>query len=354
MKKSLFFEIDGSFGEGGGQILRTSITLSVVLNKPIKIKNIRAKRKNTGLRPQHVTAVKLLAEMCDAEVQNLQVGANWITFKPGQKHRSSIKFDVGTAGSIPLILIAALPAASLNGVGCDLEIKGGTDVKWSPTIDYFQFVVLPAFKFLGMDCTIEVGKRGYFPRGGGIVKANIKPLKKLKPLQLVSRINSPLSCISICSNLPKNVAERQMRAALESLYSQNMKCNNVVTTVIDAIASGSSITLYSVNKGSFLGADNIGEQGKPAENVGEQVAQLFLKEYLSEAPIDMHLGDMLVTPLFLATGESKFKVSSLTQHIRTSLHVASVLTERKYYFEIHNNGAATITIKSDSTDGPME
>ena len=126
---SPFFEIDGSFGEGGGQILRTSISLSVILNKPIKITNIRSKRKNPGLKPQHLTVVKLLADICGAEVQNLKVGSNWITFKPGKKLRSSLKIDVGTAGSIPLILIAAIPAASLNGVGCELDIKGGTDVK---------------------------------------------------------------------------------------------------------------------------------------------------------------------------------------------------------------------------------
>jgi len=353
LKEPPFFEIDGSFGEGGGQILRTSITLSVILNKPIKIKNIRSKRNNPGLKPQHITAVKLLADMCEAEVQNLQVGATWITFKPGQKLRSSLKLDVGTAGSIPLILIAAIPAASLNGVGCELEIKGGTDVKWSPTIDYFQYLVLPAFKFLGMDCTIDVAKRGYFPRGGGIVKAYIKPLNKLKPLNLVSRSNSSISGISICSNLPMSVAERQIKSALERLSEQSVRLSNIVIDVADAITPGSSITLYSVSKGSFLGADNIGERGKPAEKVGKQVAQLFLKEYFSEAPIDMHLGDILATPLFLAAGESKFKVSSLTPHMSTNLQVASLFTGRKYYIDRHNNGATTITIELDSTNRPV-
>ena len=353
MNESQFFEIDGSYGEGGGQILRTSITLSLILNKPIKVKNIRAKRNIPGLKPQHITAVKLLADMCGAEVQNLQLGASWVTFNPGEKPQPSLKFDVGTAGSISLILIAAVPAASLNGVGCELELKGGTDVKWSPTIDYFRYVVLPAFKLLGINCTIDVIKRGYFPRGGGIVKAYIKPLKKLKPQQIVSRSTSPISGISICSNLPKDVAERQMRTALDRLYSQNVNWGDIMIDVTDAISPGSSITLFSVSKGSFLGADNVGEQGKPAGKVGKQVAHLFLKEYFSEAPIDRYMGDILVTPLFLAAGESKFKVSTLTPHIRTNLHVASLLTGRKYYFEMHKNETTTITIEPNSIR-PME
>ena len=348
LNESQFFEIDGSFGEGGGQILRTALTLSSILKKPVKIKNIRAKRNNPGLRSQHVATVRILADMCGAKVENLNIGASWITFKPEERSESSLRFDIGTAGSITLILTAIIPVASLNGVGCNLEIKGGTDVKWSPTIDYFKYVVLDAFRYLGIYCTIDVVKRGFYPRGGGIVKMNVNPSKKLMPMQLVSRRTSSISGISICSNLLRNVAERQMKTALHYLAEKNLILNDIVIDSTETFSPGSSITLYSVcEKGSFLGADMIGEIGKSAEKVGQQVAQLFLKEYFSEAPIDMHLGDILVTPLFLAAGESKFKVSAITPHIQTNLYVASLMTGRKHSLESHNDGTNTITIESN-------
>ncbi len=348
MSDGSFFEVDGSFGEGGGQILRTTITISSILNKPVKVKNIRAKRNNPGLRPQHVAAVRVLADMCGAEVENLNIGESWVTFKPGEKPEPSLKFDIGTAGSTTLLMMATIPAASLNGVGCDLELIGGTDVKWSPTLDYFRYVALPAYRLVGIDCTVDVVRRGYYPNGGGIVKVQTKPSKKLTSINTVSKEPLPPSAISICSNLPRSVAERQMSSALNYLFEQDISWSDMKINVEDAVSPGSSIVLYSVgDEGPFLGADSIGERGKPAEKVGKQVSQNFMKEYSSGAPIDMHMGDILVTPLFLAEGESKFRVSTVTQHMMTDLHVASILTGRGYKLEEHKDGTATVTIGSE-------
>ncbi|MFQ6135024.1 MAG: RNA 3'-terminal phosphate cyclase [Nitrososphaerales archaeon] len=348
MSEASFFGVDGSFGEGGGQILRTTITLSSILNKPVKVENIRAKRNNPGLRPQHIAALRVLADMCEAEVENLKIGASWISFKPGERPKPSLRFDIGTAGSITLVMMATIPAASQNGVGCDLKLIGGTDVKWSPTLDYFRYVVLPAYRLVGIDCTVDIVRRGYYPKGGGIVKIQIKPSKNLTPINIVSREAPPPSAISICSNLPRSVAERQMSSALNYLFEQDVSWSDMKIDVEDAVSPGSSIVLYSVGgEGPFLGADSIGERGKPAEKVGKQVAQLFLKEYSSGAPIDMHMGDMLVTPLFLAEGESKFRVSTVTTHMMTDLHVASILTGRGYRFEEHKDGTTTVTIGSE-------
>ncbi len=345
MNEASFFEVDGSFGEGGGQILRTAITISSILKKPVRVSNIRANRSNPGLRPQHITAVKVLADMCEAEVENLEMGASWISFNPEERAESSLSFDIGTAGSITLLLTATVPAASLNGVGCDLELIGGTDVKWSPTLDYFRRVVLPAYRLIGIDCNIEMVRRGYYPQGGGKVKVRVKSSKNLKPIDVVSRDIPPPSAISICSNLPRNVAERQMSSALNYLFEQNVSWSDMKIEEADAVSPGSSMLLYSVGeKGPFIGADSIGERGKPAEKVGKQAAQLFLREYSSGAPIDMHMGDMLVTPLFLAEGESKFRVSTVTQHMQTNLHVASLLTGRGYRLEEHKDGTTTLTI----------
>lgn len=348
MKNSEFIEIDGSIGEGGGQILRTAITFSSILNKPVNIKNIRSNRPNPGLKAQHIGTVKLLADMCDANVENLKIGASWLKFKPTDTCISSLKLNIGTAGSIPLILSAIIPAASQNGAGCDLEISGGTDVKWSPTIDYFKFVVLPAFRSIGIECTIDILRRGYYPKGKGVVRACVKPSNKINPLHMISRNSSPISLISICSNLPHNIAERQKSAAINYLNERNVTCNESMINIETAISPGSSILLYSVSqKGSFIGADMIGERGKPAEKVGIQAAKLFLKEYFSKAPIDMHLGDILVTPLFLSDKKSDFKVSKLTSHLKTNLQVASLMTNRKYHFDSHNDESSTVIINSN-------
>ncbi len=340
-------EIDGAFGEGGGQILRTTLAIASILNKPVKVKNIRAKRSNPGLRPQHVAVVKVLADMCGAEVENLKMGGSWVSFKPGNIIKPSLKFDIGTAGSITLLMMTAIPVASLKGVRCNLEFIGGTDVKWSPTIDYFRYVIIPAYRVVGIDCKVDVVRRGFYPQGGGIVKVQINPSKNLLPLYKISKESHPPSAISICSNLPRTVAERQMSSALNRLFDQNIRWNDMKIEVEDANSPGSSIILFAVGKdGPFIGADSIGERGKSAEKVGRHVAQLFLKEFFSGAPLDMHVGDILVTPLFLAEGESKFRVSTVSTHMMTDLHVASLLTGRGYRFEEHKDGTTTITICS--------
>ncbi|MGH9922035.1 MAG: RNA 3'-terminal phosphate cyclase, partial [Nitrososphaerales archaeon] len=143
-----FIRIDGSYGEGGGQILRTSIALSAITNKPVEVFNIRAKRDNNGLRPQHATAIKAVASLCDADVENLNIGSSMIRFSPKEMHGGSMKMDVGTAGSITMILQAIIPAVSLAGKRADIELVGGTDVRWSPTFDYMRYVVRAAYKML--------------------------------------------------------------------------------------------------------------------------------------------------------------------------------------------------------------
>lgn len=338
-------KIDGSFGEGGGQILRTTLTLSSILRKPVEVYNIRAKRSNPGLRPQHLAAVEVLAAMCDAKVENLKIGAEWIRFYPGEKPAASLRFDIGSAGSTTLVMTTAIPTASLDGVGCELELIGGTDVRWSPTVNYFDRVVIPAYRLIGIDCALNVVRRGYYPKGGGVVKIHVKPSSSLKAIDMVSREAPPPSAVSVCSKLPKSVAERQARSASDYLLGQGVNLSGVEIDVEDAISPGSSILIYAVGvDGPFIGADSIGERGKPAESVGEDAARLFLKEYSSGAPVDMHLGDMLVTPLFIADGESKFRVSSVTQHTLTNLHVASSLTGRTYRLEEKPDRTTMVTI----------
>ncbi len=342
--------IDGSYGEGGGQILRTSITLSAVMGVPIEIVNIRAKRDNPGLRPQHIGAIKAVASLCNANTDNLRVGSDRITFTPNKMRSAFIRLDVGSAGSITLLLQAVIPSVSLSKVDAELEIFGGTDVRWSPTMNYLIKVILPAYKLLGIQTELQVKRRGYYPSGGGTVRVRIKPVKELKSLNLISSDHPLPSVISLCSKLPRSVAERQLRAAKDYLLNQGINLKDFEISVEDSISPGSSILVYSVDEqGPFLGGDAIGEKGKPSEEVGKEAARLFSEEYLSNTPVDKHIGDMLVTFLPFAKNESKFMVSKVTQHLRTNLHIASIFTKCQYDIDEMPVGTAIVSIKPINT-----
>ncbi len=343
--------IDGSYGEGGGQILRTSVALSAVMGIPIEIVKIRAKRDNPGLRPQHIGAIKAVASLCNASVDNLRIGSDRIVFTPGKMSSTFLRLDIGSAGSITLLLQAVIPSVSLSRVESELEIIGGTDVKWSPTMNYFTKVVLPAYRLLGIEAELEVKRRGYYPLGGGIVRVRIKPAKELKPLNIIPSENPSPSIISICSKLPRSVAERQLKSARDYLSNQGVNLKDFEVNVEDSMSPGSSVLIYSVGEqGPFIGGDAIGEKGKPAEDVGREAAKLFSEEYLSNAPIDRHIGDMLVTFLPFAKNESKFKVSRVTQHLSTNLHIASIFTKCQYNIDEMPDGTALVSIKPINTN----
>src|SRR5947209_10299491 len=175
-------EVDGSFGEGGGQVLRTAVALAAVLSKDIHVFNIRAGRAEPGLRPQHMTGVKAAAELCSSELEGLRVGSTEFTFKPGKLRAGTFRFDVGTAGSVTLVLQTLMPIMAFAPGAVQLEITGGTDVKWSPPIDYLRLVTLPILKKIGYQCDLELIRRGHYPKGGGLVRFSTQGPSILQPL----------------------------------------------------------------------------------------------------------------------------------------------------------------------------
>ncbi|GBC74719.1 RNA 3'-terminal phosphate cyclase [archaeon HR06] len=337
--------IDGSYGEGGGQILRTSLALSSLLKMPVEIYNIRSKRKNPGLRAQHIASIKAIAELYNAEVENLKEGSSFLRFYPRELKGEKVKINVGTAGSITLILQALIPSLSLVDKVIEVELIGGTDVKWSPTFNYFQKVALEAFKALGVYVNIKAERRGYYPRGGGIVKCFIKP-NKIRNVEWVNFKEIKPSIISVCSNLPLSVAERQLKAAKEKLIKENLELEREEKLEEPALDKGSSLLVYSVKgeEGIFIGGDSIGEKGKLAEKVGEEAAEKFLKTYKIKAPLDEHIADMIVPFLFLANGPSKFLTCEATEHLKTNLYVAKLFIDRDYKLELDSSGRALISI----------
>ena len=313
-------EIDGSYGEGGGQIVRTATALSAVIGTPIKIKNIRKGRKKPGLAAQHAVAIEALATLCRAKTSGVAPGSLEITFEPGKISGGSYSIDIGTAGSITLLAQCLLPAALMADAPVSLEISGGTDVRWSPSIDYFRYVFLPALEEFGARVEIECSQRGYYPRGGGRVLLNIDP-GNLKPCNL-ERVSNPIKGISHCSGLPEHVAKRQSQAALNILRQAGLEAE-IPTQILKAPSVGSGITLWS----GYKGAGALGESGVRAEEVGSSAAREMISDAQSPSAVDVHLADQLVPYLALAGGI--YTVREISMHAKTNIWTAGLFLDRK-------------------------
>jgi RNA 3'-terminal phosphate cyclase (ATP) len=347
LASSGYAEIDGSLGEGGGQILRTAVSLSAITGKAVQVSNIRAKRANPGLRPQHLTGIKILAELFSAETENLQLGADWIRFRPSSGFRGGQKrFDVGTAGSIPMILLTVIPAVALSGKELEVELVGGTDVRASPTLDYIRYVVLEAYRSIGIKFSLDVKKRGYYPKGGGVVSAKIEPCSRPEIMELTESRDFEPRIASVCCQLPRHVAERQTTSAIIALEKKGFRCRNYTASLETAASPGTSVVVYSsTNFGPYVGGDSIGELGKRAESVGLEAAERFLENALSGVPIDPFLSDMLVLPLALAKGKSRYRVARATKHLETNLQVTSQLVGCTHRIIAQQDGTQIVEIE---------
>lgn len=323
--------------EGGGQIIRTSIALAALSGVEIQVSKIRDKRPNPGLQPQHVTAVKALAELSNAETEGLRQGSRDLFFKPHGHVAGKFRFDVGTAGSIPLILQAVMPCLAFSPDRVELELTGGTDVKWSPSIDYVRLVILPTLQLMGYEGKITVHRRGHYPKGGGQITLTVNPSKKLNALSLnQSNQLEKLEGISHCVKLPSHVAQRQADAAKETLARNGYENVGLILETYPPSQDphqgpGSGITLSAkFSNGSILGADSIGERGKPAEKVGEEAADKLIEELKSNALFDRHMGDILIPFIAVAHGRSEISVSQVTTHTLTNIHVAEIILDTKF------------------------
>jgi len=343
--------IDGSMGEGGGQILRYSLALSALLLRPVRIMNIRAKRSNPGLRPQHLTAVKALADITMAEVVGASVGSQTLTFKPKRRLGGSYRFNIGTAGSISLVIQALLPALLFAEDDSFIEITGGTDVSNSPPIDYMRFVFKPILRKVGASIEIHLKKRGHYPRGGGLVTLNVKRLKE--PLIAINVIERgeirDVRGLSHCVKLPSHVAIRQAKSAEELVFKEvgirpKIDVEFYEATKDPHLSPGSGITIYAITDSSVIGADALGERGKPAEKVGEEAAAKLLSELRTGMAFDSHMADMLIPYIALAKGKSCIGVSNITLHALTAIMVTKQFLQRDLFEVRENNRGGIICV----------
>jgi RNA 3'-terminal phosphate cyclase (ATP) len=331
-------EIDGSYGEGGGQIVRTAVALSAVTGKSVEIKNIRKNRPKPGLKAQHMKAIESDAAICKGKVDGCKLQSKHLRFIPGKIISGSYNIDIGTAGSIPLLLQCIMPAAMHAPGTVELWIMGGTDVSWSPSIDYLRHVTLGALSIMGYSCEIRIIRRGYYPRGDGCVKAIINP-SELRGMIFERNSVPNVEGISHSSNLPPHVAERQAIAAEETLRRQGFD-SKISLEVNNYSSTGSGITLWS----GLAGGIALGKPGIRAEKVGRNAAEAILVELKSGAGVDIYLADQLIPYLALA-GSGSFTTRLITPHTRTNIWVTEQFLPVKFRIEETGTGLSRVSVQ---------
>lgn len=338
-----FLKINGGHGEGGGQIIRSAIALSCITKKPIHLENIRKNRKTPGLRPQHLTAIKILQKVANAKVTGAEIGSTEIKFIPGNIENLELIEDVGTAGSIPLILQVLIPVIAISKKQLNLKIKGGTDVLWSPTIDYTQHVLQEAYSRMGINFSLELIKRGYYPKGGGEIKLKVNP-SNVKTTSFSKRKTKEVKLICSFSKFTNNEIEIQVNQIVKKLTEANYIVNVEIRSE-EALDSGASLLIYSIDSDSIIGIDAL-------YNKKSNSFDLDIEDFIKNYSIDDNLADMLVVPASLSNGKTIFPVKEITKHLETNLFVTSKITGCKYGigktnygFEVIVEGISNTSIK---------
>jgi len=328
-------EIDGSQKSGSGTILRLSVALAAILGEPLHIFNIREKRSQPGLRPQHLEAVLAAARLCDARVHGATLGSREIWFTPGEIRGGVVSSEIGTAGSIPMLLLTVLPICAYAKRHVRLRVtNGGTDVRNAPTANYLKHVLLPVLARMGLKARLTVQKYGYYPKGMGEILLEVDPCPNLSPIRL-ERFGELqyVKGISVCTFLAdRKVAARQAVAAKAWLESAGLVSNiEIVNDMSNPLQKGSSLVLWAeTDSGALLGGDAIGELGKPSEKVGREAADNLLKEISVKATVDSHLADMLVPYVALAQGNSVYLSGLATEHLDTNIWLAEKILGAKF------------------------
>ena len=316
-------EIDGNYGEGGGQILRSSLSLSAILNRPVHINGVRAGRKKPGLAPQHLTSVNAVAAITNAEVTGGQLGSQTLTFRPQEISGGDYTFDVAeirpSAGTLSLVFQSIALPLSFAKVASTVTLHGGTHVPWSPTVHYLQEVFVPMAVRFGFEGSIQLNRWGWYPKGGGEAIVKVQPTVDWHGVEFENRGKlQAIHATSAGSNLPEHIINRQQKQIKKRLgrFDSLVNIERVKGT---SIGRGTLVFLKAEFENVQVGFSALGARGKRAERVADEACEALFGFVKSGAAIEPHLADQLVLPMALAKGESRFTTSQITRHLTTNI-----------------------------------
>ncbi len=324
-------EIDGSIG--GGQVLRTAVGLSALTLKPFRIVNIRKNRPKQGLRPQHLTGVKVAGEICGANIKGMSIGSTALEFVPKKSHDfSDRKIDIGTAGSLQLLLQTITPSLIFSDRDVQIQAKGGTAGLGAPTIEYTKFVFFPLLAKLGLTLPdLEILRQGFYPKGGGVIRIRFLPTtKQLKSLKLTccGKLQS-IKGFSIAGNLPESVAQRQADAA-KRILAENGYGSTIESTSVSTNSAGTSLTILAHCENSIIAADDVGTIGKRAEKIGSDTANNLISSIKTGRTFDKFMSDQIIPFIALAKGKSKVTIEEYTDHVKANILATEKMLNVKF------------------------
>jgi RNA 3'-terminal phosphate cyclase (ATP) len=343
---SELISIDGSQGEGGGQILRSALALSLATGKPFRIERVRAGRDKPGLMRQHLTCVTAACEISDAEAEGDSIGSQTLTFAPGRVKAGAYRFAVGTAGSATLVLQTVLPALMLAEGESVLSLEGGTHNPWAPPFDFLQKSFLPLLGRMGPQVEARLVRPGFYPAGGGAFEVKIRPVPKLAPLSLIERGPFVRRLARACvANLPTSIAKRELVALAKALgLGRDEQC---VEEAQGSVGPGNVVMVELESKALVEVVTGFGERGVSAERVAANVAAEARELMASPAPVGRHLADQLLLPCGLC-GEGRFRTVAITRHTTTNIDVVTRFLPVRFDITRIEKDCHEITVQSQN------
>ncbi len=329
-------EIDCSRGEGGGQAVRTSVAMAAITGVDTHLTRIRENRPTNGLSKQHCTAVEGVSRLTGCQVIGNQLGSPELTILPCDQKDYEISMDVGTAGSIALVLQAMILSARNHDKPVKIDLTGGTNVMWSPPIDSYGQILFPLMKEIGIDASLEIVQRGLYPEGGGRAIVKLQPYKHIKPLDLVSLGElKGVKAVSFVQNLPEWIAEQMEAGCREALGDIPLE---IVREYSDeGISKGAGMSLVAEYENGRLGSNVLTSRSHPAKQAGIDVANDLIKIMESGSTMDVHTADQLLPYMAMADGNSSFSVSRISRHLLSQMDTLETFLDVKFGVERRDN-----------------
>lgn len=316
--------IDGATKSGSGTIVRYAVAFASLLRQELHLTNIRAKRRNPGLQPQHLKSLQACAQMCAAKIEGASLRSGEIVYRPGGDIEGGYyQWDIGTAGSTTMLVMTILPLACFARQETRVRITGGLFQDFAPSAHHMQQVLLPTLRKMGIHAELSIVRPGYYPRGGGIIEARIRPVTNhIQPFKLVERGNIvSIKGVALSSRLKeRRVSERMAEECQRALRAKGYEAQ--IESVWDetSVQEGASLALWAeTNSGGLLGADMAGRRGRSSEEIGRYVARTLMEDIESGATVDRYLADQVILFAALAHGTSEYLIPRMTDHVDTNL-----------------------------------